>query len=222
MLKPSRKILRKEIKSDPLLDTFEKIENHFDNNKKNLVNILIIFLVLIVGSVVFLNNKKESILESNSALGAALVAYSNLDYENAKFQFESVSASYDGTDSELIANYFLGKIAYEQNRFNDSEIFLTDFLENAENPMLVCGAIKLLVNILFDNKDFSKSFEILDKAKKFKLNRVSELELKLLEISAFLKINDFKNARNEIENILLIKNLPSHVKIKVDELAGML
>ena len=43
MLKPSRKILRKEIKSDPLLDTFEKIENHFDKNKKNLVNILIIF-----------------------------------------------------------------------------------------------------------------------------------------------------------------------------------
>ena len=43
------------------------------------------------------------------------------------------------------------------------------FLDNAENPMLVCGAIKLLVNILFDNKDFSKSFEILDKAKSLNL-----------------------------------------------------
>ena len=40
MLKPSRKILRKEIKKDPLLDYLEKIENGFEENRKTIINVL--------------------------------------------------------------------------------------------------------------------------------------------------------------------------------------
>ena len=49
MLKPSRKILKKEMKKDPLLETFEKIESGLEKNRNNFINILIIFTVLIIG-----------------------------------------------------------------------------------------------------------------------------------------------------------------------------
>ena len=48
MLKPSRKILRKEIKKDPLLDSIEKIENGFEENRKTIINVLIFFLEIII------------------------------------------------------------------------------------------------------------------------------------------------------------------------------
>ena len=222
MLKPSRKILRKEIKKDPLLETFERIESGFEKNRKTLVNIIFFFTLIIIGGLIFVNNQNETELESSSAFGAALVAYSNLDYDNAKFQFESISLNYEGTDSEILSNYYLGKIAYDLGDNNKAKLHLSYFLNNTENAALVCGAIKQLVDISFQENDFSNSFKILAEAKKFNINSVSELELKLLEIDAFLKINDLESAKIQIEKISENKDLPPHIKQEVDELIGVL
>ena len=222
MLKPSRKILRKEIKKDPLLETFERIESGFEKNRKTLVNIIFFFTLIIIGGLIFVNNQNETELESSSAFGAALVAYSNLDYDNAKFQFESISLNYEGTESEILSNYYLGKIAYDLGDNNKAKLYLSYFLNNTENAALVCGAIKQLVDISFQENDFSNSFKILAEAKKFNINSVSELELKLLEIGAFLKINDLESAKIQIEKISENKDLPPHIKQRVDEFIGVL
>ena len=222
MLKPSRKILRKEIKKDPLLETFEKIESGFEENRKNFINGLFVITVLIIAGFILVNNQNETDLESSSAFGVALAAYSNLDYENAKFQFESISSSYDGTESEILSNYYLGKIDYELGNFNQAEVFLNDFLDNTSNSTLVCGAIKQLVDISNIENDYTKSIDIIAKADKFDINEISKLELKLLKINTFIKINDLQGAKLEIEKIMNFKNLPSHIKNKVEEFKGVL
>ncbi len=222
MLKPSRKILRKEIKKDPFLDTFEKIENGFQENRKTVINVLIFFVAIIIIGSIYINNQNEIKLESSSAFGAALVAYSNLDYDNAKFQFESISSSFEGTESEIFSKYYLGKIAYELGNINESKLFLNDFLDNTKNSILVIGAIKHLVDISYIENDLSKSFDIISKGKMFDINEVSKLDLKLLEINTFIKINDLNSAKVEIEKVLNRKKLPTHIKQKINELEGML
>ena len=222
MLKPSRKILRKEIKKDPLLEGFEKIERGFEKNRKILFNTLIILTALTFGVMIFINNQNKIEMESSSAFGTALVAYSNLDYDNAKFQFESISSSYEGTESEIFSDYYMGKISYELGDYDEAKLFLNDFLENTKDAILVCGAIKLLIDISFQENNFLKSFEILAKGKKFDINNISKLELKLLEINTYIKINDLENARIEIGKILNNSDLPLYVRQKVDELQGML
>ena len=222
MLKPSRKILRKEIKRDPFLETFENIENRFAKNKKILLNVLFFFVAIIIIGSIFINNQNEIELESNSAFGAALVAYSNLDYDNAKFQFESISSIYNGTESEIFSKYYLGKISYELGNLNEAKVYLNDFLDNTKNSTLVCGAIKQLVNISFIENDFSKSFDIIAKANKFDINDISKLELKLLEINTFIKINDLQSAKIEIGKILNRKNLPAYIEQEINEFEGLL
>ena len=222
MLKPSRKILRKEIKKDPFLETFEKIENGFAKNRKIISNGLFFFVAIIIAGSILINNQNQIELESSSAFGAALVAYSNSDYDNAKFQFETVSSNYEGTKSENFSNYYLGKIAYEQGDFNRAKFLLNDFLDNTEEATFVSGAIKQLVDISFNENDFLKSLDIIAKVKKFDINEVSKLDLKLLEINTFIKINDFQSAKNEIRKILKKKKIPSYVKQKIDEFEGIL
>ena len=222
MLKPSRKILRKEIKKDPFLETFEKIENGFQDNRKTVINVLIFFVAIIIIGSIYINNQNEIKLESSSAFGAALVAYSNLDYENAKFQFESISSSYKGTESEVLSKYYLGKIAYELGNLNEAKLFLNDFLDNTKEATLVCGAIKQLVDIAYLENNFLKSLDIISKAKKFDINDVSKLDLKLLEINTFIKINDLNSAKIEIGMVLDRKDLPVHIKQKLNEFEGLL
>ena len=220
MLKPSRKILKKEIKKDPLLETFEKIESRFDKNKKTLINVLIFFVVITIVGSIYVNSQNETELESSSAFGAALVAYSNSDYDNAKFQFESISSNYEGTENEIFSNYFLGRIAYELGNFNEAKLLLNDFLDNAENEKLVCGAIKQLVDISFQENDYVNSLEVLEKAEQFNISSVSHLELKLLEIIMLIKNNDIQRAKVEIGNIAQNKKIPDYIKQKIDEFEG--
>ena len=58
MLKPKRKITKKEIKRDPFLETIDKLENSFEQNKKTFLNII---LVLIAGIFIinFLLKKQD-------------------------------------------------------------------------------------------------------------------------------------------------------------------
>ena len=222
MLKPSRKILRKEIKKDPLLDSLEKIENGFEENRKTIINVLIFFVAIIIVGSIYVNNQNDIELESSSAFGAALVAYSNSDYENAKFQFESISSNYEGTENEIFSNYYLGRIAYDLGKFDEAKFLLIDFLDNTEKSTFVCGAIKRLVDISFNENDFLKSLDIIGKAKKFDINDVSKLELELLKINTLIKMNDLQGAKIELGKILNSKNLPSNIEQKINEFEGVL
>ena len=222
MLKPTRKILRKEIKKDPLLDYLEKIENGFEENRKTIINVLIFFVAIIVTGSIYVNNQNDIELESSSAFGAALVAYSNSDYDNAKFQFESISSNYEGTKSEIFSKYYLGRIAYELGDFDKAKLLLNDFLDNTENPTFVCGAIKQLVDIFSNENDFLKCLDVISKAIEFDINNVSRLELKLLKINTLIKMNDLRGAKTEVENILNNKNLPSYINQKINEYEGSL
>ena len=151
-----------------------------------------------------------------------MVAYSNLDYDNAKFQFEGVSLNYQGTESEIFSNYYLGRIAYELGNFNEAKLLLNDFLNNTEKATFVPGAIKQLVDIYFNENDFFKSLDILAKAKKFNTDNVSKLELKVLKINTLIKMNNLEDAKIELEKISNNKNLPSSIEQKIDELKGLL
>ncbi len=44
MLKPKRKIIRKEIKRDPFIETIDKLEKSYDKNKKTFLNIILVII----------------------------------------------------------------------------------------------------------------------------------------------------------------------------------
>ena len=73
-----------------------------------------------------------------------MVAFDNQDYENAKFQFESILLDFSGTNSFNIANYYLGKISFENNELIIAESYLNEYLNNSEPDILIPGTIKIL------------------------------------------------------------------------------
>ena len=222
MLKPQRKITRNEIKKDPLLSTLEKIESGFDKNKKIITNTGLLIIVFVVGIYIYNNKSKQNDLESNSAFGIAMIAYSNADYENAKFQFETVISNFNGTDGSNMAHYFLGKIAFQNNNYDEAITYLNKYINSASDPIIVCGAIRLLHSISSQNGNHAECLNILKKGNKFNLGIGSRLELQILEAYTNIKLNDFASARKKIDKILQLKKIPSSIRQKADELNGMM
>ena len=222
MLKPKRKITRKEIKKDPLLETIDSIEAKFEKNKKTYGNVAILVILVLIGGYIFTNKQNQNEIDSNSALGVAMVAYSNMDYENAKFQFESIRSNFGNTSSANSSSYFLGKIAFEKGDLVNSSLHLNDFLKNSDDDILVCGAIKLLTEISLKNNNPEESLKNLDKAKNYKFSNSLMLDIELMKVATFLIMNDSKNGKAILDEIDNQKNLPSHIKQRVEEFYGMI
>ena len=222
MLKPKRKITRKEIKKDPLLETIDSIEAKFEKNKKKYGNAAILVFLILIGSYFFTNKQNQNEIESNSALGMAIMAYSVMDYENAKFQFESIKSNFGGTNSANTSNYFLGKIAFENSDFINSSLYINEFLKNSDDDILICGAIKLLTEISLKNNNPEDALRNLDKATKYRFSDSSMLDLELMKVATFLMMGDYKSGKAILEEIDNQKDLPSYIKKQVEEFYGMI
>ena len=222
MLKPQRKITRKEIKRDPFLETIDKIEYNFEQNKKTYLYIALGLIAVIISVNVLLNKQAQKNIGSNSALGIALVAFDNEDYENAKFQFETILSDFSGTNSSNIANYYLGKISFENNELIKAESYLNEYLNNSEPDILIPGTIKILSNIALKNNEFDKAIKSLDRGLRLGLDNNISNEFKLLKVSILIEQDKVEIAQNILNEILLEKKLPIHLKQRSEELIGMM
>jgi len=222
MLKPQRKITRKEIKRDPFLETIDKIEYNFEQNKKTYLNIALGLIAVIISVNVLLNKQGQKDIDSNSALGIALVAFDNQDYENAKFQFETIVSDFSGTNSSNIANYYLGKISFENNELIKAESYLNEYLNNSEPDILIPGTIKILSNIALKNNEFDEAIKLLDRGLRLGLDNNISNEFKLLKVSVLIEQDKVEIAQYILNEILLEKKLPIHLKQRSEELIGMM
>ena len=222
MLKPQRKIIRKEIKRDPFLETIDKIEYNFEQNRKTYLYIALGLIAVIISANFLLNKQSQKDIDSNSALGIALVAFDNEDYENAKFQFETILSSFSGTNSSNIANYYLGKISFENNDLTKAESYLNEYLNNSEPDILIPGTIKILSNIALKNNEFDKAIKLLDRGLRLGLDNNISNEFKLLKVSILIEQDKIEIAQNILNEILLEKKLPTHLKQRSEELIGMM
>ena len=222
MLKPQRKIIRKEIKRDPFLETMDKLEYNFEKNKKTYLNFALLIVLLIFVANFLLTKQKQKDFDSNSALGIALVAYDNADYDNAKFQFETIVAEFPNSNSASISNYYLGKIAYDNNELNKSESYLKKYLNNYEIEILIPGTIKMLSDIAYRNNKINDAVKVLDEGVNLNLNFSNNIEFKILKALIIMKSGDKKLTQEIIDNVLSEKNLPPNLKKMSEELLGMM
>ena len=221
MLKPKRKITKKEIKRDPFLETIDMLQNNFEQNKKTFLNVV---LVLIAGIFIinfFLKKQDQKNIDSNSALGVAMVAFENKDYENAKFQFENIIFDFAGTSASSFANFYLGRIHFENNEFAKSESFLNTFMNSSDSEILYCGAVKMLTHIALQNSHYDKAIKLLDNGTK-KVSKNDSIELKLIKTLVLKDQGKTDTAKRLLDKIISGKKLPQHLKNKSEELIGMM
>ena len=222
MLKPKRKITRKEIKKDPFLESIDKLENNFEQNKKTYLSIAIGLIASILVINILLNKQSQKNIDSNSDLGMALVAFDNEDYDNAKFQFETIVSEYSGTNSSNVANYYLGKISFENDDLDKSKTYLNAYLKDPEPDILIPGAIKMLSNIALKSSEYDKAIKLLDRGIRLDLNSDIINDFKLLKVSILKDQGKPEIAQNILDEILKEEKLPNHLKRLSEELIGMM
>ena len=222
MLKPKKKITKKEIKRDPFLETVDKIEYSIEKNKNTYINVVIAVIVIFIAGNFFLKNQKDKENSAKSALGLALVAFDNGDYENAKFQFESILSDYYNSESANVANYYLGKIAFENKDFANSMLYLDRFFNSGVLDILIPGTVKMLSNIELKNNNKEKAISYIDKG----INNSKSVNIKIdLNLYKALVLINQKNNKLALKVLEILNNdydLSANQKRFYEELMGMI
>ena len=116
MLKPRRKIIKKELKKDPYIEFLSKAKNNVDKNSTLYMRWALGVVAVIVAVAFFSNNLQKRKDAAAESLGKALVTLASGDVDNATLQFEFVADEYDNNESGNLAKYYLAR-----SHFNDKD-----------------------------------------------------------------------------------------------------
>ena len=220
MLRPKKKITRKEIQRDPLLESVDRAQAHLEDNRSLYLKIGIgLIAVLLFFNFRSDQNAKHS-SEASATLGKALVTLDQGDKSSAKFQLETVFNEFEGTSSALTACYYLGKMEYELDNISGAERYLSTFIKkNSKDPLAPSAAI-ILSDIFMGSDNVDDALKMVNKALK-NSNKYDTRSLEIAKVKILLAQNKKGEAKEIIERLLNENDLSTDHKQSVQEMQGM-
>ena len=119
-------------------------------------------------------------------------------------------------------NYYLGKMKYELEEYDEAENHINIFLKNNSHDYLVASAYEILSDIKLRNNDIDEAIRLIDDGLSLVDNQSSKISLQLRKAKLVLKNGDKELSRTIVDNILEEKNLGSDYKKIAEEIFGKL
>ena len=219
MLRPKKKITRKEIQRDPFLESVDQAQTHLEENRSLYLKIAIGIIVALLFFNIRSNRQAQYNIEASASLGKALVTLDQGDKSSAKFQLETVYNEFNGTSSAYTASYYLGKIKYDAGENLEAEGYLSSFLKKNRKDPLAHSAILMLADIAVNQDRMSDAIDMIDKGLK-NSSKYDSRTLELMKARILLDHNKINESNLIIEKLLKEDGLSADHKQLAQELQG--
>ena len=219
MLRPKKKITRKEIQRDPFLESVDQAQTHLEENRSLYLKIALGVIVALILFNIRSNRQDQYNIEASASLGKALVTLDQGDKSSAKFQLETVYNDFNGTSSAYTASYYLGKIKYDAGENLEAERYLSSFLKKNRKDPLAHSAVLMLADISVNQDKISDAIDMIDKGLK-NSSKYDSRTLKLMKARILLDHKKVNESNLIIESILDEDGLSADHKQLAQELQG--
>jgi len=203
MLKPRRKIIKKELKKDPYIEFLAKAKNNVDENKTIYMRWALGAVSVLVAVVFVSNNLQKSKDAAAVSLGKALVTLANGDVDNATLQFEFVADEYDNNESGILAKYYLARAHFNDKDYLAASSYLNEIADAsfklAQFPVSI---YKMLAFIALENGDHAAAMDHYEQAldKADIAHQKQNIALDLADV--LLTIGDFGRSLDLVQTVL--------------------
>lgn len=218
MLKPKKNITVKEIKRDPFLESIDKVQAHYNQKRSYYFNIVLALTVIVIGLNLYNRNKDFENKQSSIALGKTLISIENNDFENAKFQLQRIIDDFPKTKNSSLANYYLGKIFFDEGAYEKSQKHLENYINNKPDHLLRQSAVLMVSNILMYDNKFKQSILLLEKFNSQINSSFHDNMISIQKAKALYKSGNEKASRDIVNLLLKKENLTSRQKQIIEEL----
>jgi tetratricopeptide (TPR) repeat protein len=135
MLKPKKKITKKELKKDTLVTSYATVTSFYEENKRNISIGITAAVALIIIGVIFFKNRAD-----NNERAMAQLAQVQQFYDSGQYQvaidgapernipgLKSIVDNYGGTKSGDLARFYLADCYYQLGKYEDALPLFEDF-----------------------------------------------------------------------------------------------
>ena len=140
MLKPRKKITKKQIKEDPLVTTYFKTIDYLKEHSQKFTTGLVVVLAIIVLIIFLVRSKRTAELAASAELAKVSVELSQNKTQEAIDILLNMIDNYSGTNSAAIGVYLLGKAYYEKGDFDKSLLQFEKYLDDYGDDKILASA----------------------------------------------------------------------------------
>lgn len=130
MLRPTKRITKKEIKEDPLVTAYVKVQKFLRSHSRELNIGITVFIILIVIGVLMIRSKKRAEITAAGGLSLAEQYYHAGRYDQAIPELSEVVETYSGTKAAGKAVFFIANSYFMQDDFANAEIYFRRFVDD--------------------------------------------------------------------------------------------
>ncbi|MBN2105097.1 tetratricopeptide repeat protein [bacterium] len=167
MLKARKKITKREIKEDPLVTAYVRVQKFLQNHGKT-INIILVAVILLSVYIIFdSKNKKDNARRAEKEIVLAEQIYFSKDYERAINALLAFTEQFKGTPAAGRAVFFIANAYYEKENYSEARQYYQQYVDNYGqigyfNHSSLAGIAACLEN----EKQFEKAAVMYEKASK--------------------------------------------------------
>jgi len=211
MLRARKKISKKELKHDPMLEMIFKVETFFRSRSKEIGYGAIGAVALLVVGVMLISSKGEAEVDAAAAVGIAQFKFMTGDFQDAIVRLEDALRKYPGTDAAIQGLFYLGSANYQANNKDDAEKNFRDFLdENTDDALLIASAYAGIAAVREDNEDHAEAAKYYRDAA---TNAASQFQIEMYTISA---VRNFHRSGSSVIALELIADMLDDDKVSIE------
>jgi tetratricopeptide (TPR) repeat protein len=170
MLKPKKKITKKDLKEDQLVTTYFKATEFFYQNKKYVSWVVAGLVVIVVAIVIYANNQSANSEKATTALGNILPYYERGDYQTAIngvpekniLGLKEIAGDYGSTNSGNMAKFYLANAYFFLSNYDEALKYFEEF--SSSYPLLRASALAGIGGCYEGKGDHKAAAEYFEKA----------------------------------------------------------
>ena len=222
MLKPKRRITRKEIKRDPFLEAIYAFKEHLNSKKQQYLKIGISTLSVILVLFFINQNSKSSAMEAEFGLSIGMVYLEKGDKQNAMLQFQQIVDEYSNTNAGYSASFYIGKIHFDNAEYDLALSHFERSISRKNNDFLTSAAHNALAEIYANKNQFDEAINHQKKSINYNNSSLSKAISKL-KLGKFHLLNGNKNLSKKILKDVLDEHSDSiDIKNEIAYLSGLI
>jgi tetratricopeptide (TPR) repeat protein len=134
MLRPKKKISKKELKQDALVTTYAEVTSFYEKNKRAISIGITMLVVVVIAAVVYIKNRSENNEKAMTQLGSVYQFFDNGQYQNAIdgvperniAGLRSIVENYGNSNAGDIAKFYLANAYYHVGNYDEALKFFED------------------------------------------------------------------------------------------------
>ncbi len=202
MLKPKKRLTKRELKEDKFVKTTLQVKNYVDENYRQVMTVILSVFAVIVLVILYTQLSSESENEAQGQLGIAQIEYSNQNYDKARDRLHRLIDEYSGTEEADQGRLILANIYYNDQDYENAELYFREFIDgySGSNILLASGYAGLAA-CMEVKKDFQAAADYYEKAAKQAPNYPESDNYALLSGICYNKAGDKEKAKQVFEEL---------------------